>query len=187
MNTLDDDFKGKSEINEALFKYVCVVTQTYDIVPSNKKHIGAYIEYQDINELRDGFLNELVDSICEWVYNSSKYNELVEKSLMNGKSQSAACAEVIRKAKMKFRGDKNSDSLLIQGQMGELLLFHFIQKCFEAAPLLRKMKITTSPNHERYGADAIHYKREDSKNIIVLGEAKHIQAITSFQQHFLMQ
>ena len=42
----------------------------------------------------------------------------------------------------------------------------------EAVPLLRKMCITTSAQHERFGADAIHYKIEGDKNIIVLGEAK---------------
>ena len=53
-----------------------------------------------------------------------------------------------------------------------VLLFHFIQRIKHAVPLLRKMPITTSADHERYGADAIHYKVEDNKNIIILGEAK---------------
>lgn len=44
-----------------------------------------------------------------------------------------------------------------QGQYGELLLFNFIQHFFKAAPLLRKMPITTNPGLERHGADAIHY------------------------------
>ena len=35
----------------------------------------------------------------------------------------------------------------------------------KAVPLLRKMKITTSSQHERFGADAIHYKVENGKNI----------------------
>ena len=39
---------------------------------------------------------------------------------------------------------QNFDELLIQGQFGELLLFHFIQKFMQATPLLRKMKIATS-------------------------------------------
>lgn len=48
------------------------------------------------------------------------------------------------------------------------------------------MKIATSSEHERFGADAIHYKIQDAKNIIILGEAKHIVVITNLPQHFLM-
>lgn len=34
------------------------------------------------------------------------------------------------------------------------------------------MPITTSVGHERFGADAIHYKIEKGKNILLLGESK---------------
>ena len=158
--------------NDALFGKVHIVTQKYDILPNDKEHIGAYIEYQDINELREEFLEELIDSIVDWIYSSEKFSELKQKAMNNGKSEAAAAQEVGRKAKMKFRANHNSDKLLIQGQMGELLLFHFIQRCMKAVPLLRKMNITTSSEHERFGADAIHYKIENGKNILVLGEAK---------------
>lgn len=47
--------------NKALFKNIHVITQRYDILPNNKNHIGAFIEYQDI----DDFLEELVDSIVD--------------------------------------------------------------------------------------------------------------------------
>lgn len=89
-----------------------------------------------------------------------------------GRSEPAACAEIQKKAHEKFRGNHTSEELLIQGQLGELLLFHFIQKCQKAVLLLRKMKITTSSHHERFGADAIHFKYENGKPVIILGEAK---------------
>ena len=68
--------------------------------------------------------------------------------------------------------------------MGELLLFHFIQKCQQAVTILRKNNITTSPNHERFGADAIHYKIENGKNIIILGEAKTYTSKYKFNEAF---
>lgn len=34
------------------------------------------------------------------------------------------------------------------------------------------MRITTSKSHERFGADAIHFKIENDKPIVILGEAK---------------
>lgn len=170
--------------NDALFRKIHVITQTYDILPNNKEHIGAYIEYQDINELREDFLEELTDSIVDWIYSSEKFNELKQKAISKGKTEAAATQEVGRKAKQKFRANHNSDKLLIQGQLGELLLFHFIQRCMKAVPLLRKMNITTSSEHERFGADAIHYKVEKEKNILILGEAKTYTSAYKFTEAF---
>lgn len=171
-------------INDSLFNMIHIVSQKYDILPDNKEHIGAYIEYQDIAEMRDEFVEELADSIVEWIYSSEKYINLKIKAEKKGKTERAAAQEVGRRAKQKFRGTRGSENLLIQGQMGELLLFHFIQKCMQAVPILRKMNITTSPNHERFGADAIHYKIENGKNIIILGEAKTYTSKYKFNEAF---
>jgi len=69
-----------------------------------------------------------------------------------------------------------------QGQFGELLLFNFIQYFFSAPPLLRKMPITTNPNLERNGADAIHYYSDGEKDIFILGESKCYESKYSFNK-----
>lgn len=170
--------------NDSLFNMIGVVIKQYDILPDNKEHIGAYIEYQDIQELRDGFVEELSDTIVDWIYSSEKYEEFKRKLVDSGKSEATASQYIGRKAKNKFRANKNSENVLIQGQMGELLLYHFIQKCMKAVPLLRKMNIATSSDHERFGADAIHYKIENEKNIIILGEAKTYTSKYKFNAAF---
>lgn len=170
--------------NDSLFNMIGVIVQQYDILPNNKEHIGAYIEYQDIQELRDGFVEELSDTIVDWIYSSEKYEEIKKKLVNSGKSEAAASQYIGRKAKNKFRANKNSENVLIQGQMGELLLYHFIQKCMKAVPLLRKMNIATSSDHERFGADAIHFKIENDKNIIILGEAKTYTSKYKFNEVF---
>lgn len=168
---LQSDIEKKLTMNDALFRNIHVIQQRFDILPDEKEHIGAFIEYQDIAELRAGFLYELFDTIVDWAYNDDKYHMLEEQYQSEGKSKSAAASQIMRKVKQKFR--RGSDgNLLIQGQFGELLLFHFIQRFMKAAPLLRKMPITTSAEHERHGADAIHYCVDGEKNVIVLGEAK---------------
>ncbi len=155
--------------NDALFENIFVFQQKFDIIP-NREHIGASIAYQDIQELREDFLVELVDTVADWVYSAKKFEEMKE-AFSAHKTERAAAAEVIRKAKGKFRvGHKGK--MLSQGQIGELLLFHFIQRAFAAVPILRKMPITTSPELERFGADAIHYKFQDGRHHIILGEAK---------------
>lgn len=170
--------------NDSLFNMIGVVVQQYDIIPNNKEHIGAYIEYQDMQELRDEFVEELSDTIVDWIYSSEKYEEIKKKLVNSGKSEAAASQYIGRKAKNKFRANKNSENVLIQGQMGELLLYHFIQKCMKAVPLLRKMNIATSSDHERFGADAIHFKIENDKNIIILGEAKTYTSKYKFNEAF---
>lgn len=180
----EKDILKRLVMNDALFRNIHVIIQNYDIIPNDKDHIGAYIEFQDLNELREDFLEELIDSIVDWIYSSDKFAELKQKAMNKGKSAAAATQEVGRKARQKFRADHNTDELLIQGQFGELLLFHFIQRFMKATPLLRKMKIATSSEHERFGADAIHYKIQDGKNIIILGEAKTYSSKYKFATAF---
>lgn len=170
--------------NDSLFNYIYVIEQNFDTVPNTHNHYGASINYQDLKELRQEFLDELYDSIVDWVYSSEKYKKLKDIAISNGKTDAAASSEISRRAREKFRATKNSDNILIQGQLGELLLFHFIQRLQGAVPLLRKMKITTSPEHERFGADAIHFKYEKEKPIIILGEAKTYTSNYKFNQAF---
>lgn len=184
MKTLQEkDIIDRIITNDALFNDIHIVNQKFNILPDDKMHYGACIDYQDIQELRNDFLNDLLDTIVDWIYSSEKYSALRKIEESKGKSDSTAHSAVLRKAKQKFRKGTNG-TLLVQGQFGELLLFHFIQKCLKAVPLLRKMKITTSSQHERFGADAIHYKVEGGKNIIVLGEAKTYSSKYRFKAAF---
>ncbi|MCQ2755164.1 MAG: DUF1837 domain-containing protein, partial [bacterium] len=182
MSLTEIDIEKRLINNDSLFNNIHVINQYFDIIPSDNKHYGTSIDYQDLTERRDEFLNELYDSIVNWVYSSEKYAQIKKAAIDKGKTEEAASSEVQRKAHQKFRGNKNSDNLLIQGQLGELLLFHYIQKFEKAAPLLRKIKIMTSNKHERFGADAIHFKFDNGKPIIILGEAKTYTSKYKFNQ-----
>lgn len=46
------------------------------------------------------------------------------------------------------------------------------------------MRITTSKSHERFGADAIHFKIENGKPIVILGEAKTYTSNYKFKEAF---
>lgn len=144
--------------NNSLFNIIGLIIQQYDTIPNNKGHIGAYIEYQDIQELRDEFVEELSDTIVDWIYSSERYEEIKKRLVNSGKSESTASQYISRNPEINLEQIKNSENILLRGQMGELLFYHFIQKCMKAVPLLRKMNIATSSNHERFGADAIHFK-----------------------------
>ena len=169
--------------NPALFADIHIVSKKFEILPDDHIHYGACIDYQDIQELREDFLADLLDTVVDWVYSAEKYAQLKELETQKGKTDATAHSSVNRKAREKFRKG-SEDNLLVQGQFGELLLFHFIQKCMGAVPLLRKMRITTSAQIERLGADAIHYKIDKGKNIIILGEAKTYSSESKFNQAF---
>ncbi|MBT9685040.1 DUF1837 domain-containing protein [Pseudoflavonifractor sp. MCC625] len=177
-----EDIRKRLIDNDALFNNIYIVEQSFDILPNDHSHFGAAISYQDISELRKDFLDQLIDTVVDWVYSSEKYDDLKKSFVSSGKSEAAAVSQIIRKAKQKFR--RGNDTLLIQGQLGELLLFHFIQHIKHAVPLLRKMPITTSSEHERYGADAIHYKVDGKNNVIILGEAKAYTSKYQFSAAF---
>ena len=124
-NLKEQDIKERLLKNDTLFRDVHIIKQKFDILPEDKEHYGVSIAFQDIQELREDFINDLLDTIVDWVYSSEKYKELRDKEIKNGKTEATAFSTVRRKAEQKFR--KGSDSnLLVQGQFGELLLFHCI-------------------------------------------------------------
>lgn len=146
------------------------VQQSFNLLP-DKNHYGTCINHVDLQEFRDEFCDELVNTISEWVYSQQKAAEVIDKMIAEGRSSQNAQNTLTTEAFRKFR-NHSTDKLLIQGQFGELLLFNFLQSFFKCVPLLRKMPITTSVEMERFGADAIHYRLEGDKNIFYLGEAK---------------
>lgn len=104
--------------NDSLFNNIFVVQQKFDIIPDDVNHFGTSIDYQDLSELRDDFISELYDTIVDWVYSSDKYVALKNAAINKGKTEQAANSEIQRKARQKFRGDRDSDKLLVQGQLG---------------------------------------------------------------------
>lgn len=102
--------------NDALFRNIHVITQNYDIIPKDKNHMGAYIEFQDLNELREDFLEELIDSIVDWIYSSDKFAELKQKamdSIMSSLSlqwaTGKALCEILNNSR--YEGDDGADNI----------------------------------------------------------------------------
>ncbi|SEB16270.1 protein of unknown function [Marinobacterium iners DSM 11526] len=46
------------------------------------------------------------------------------------------------------------------------------------------MPLTTSRGHERFGADAIHYKKSGRENVVFIGESKAYKSNYKFRQAF---
>lgn len=169
---------SKLSHTESLINHVFWFKQEFEVKPE-KEHIGSSIQWTDITDRKHDFLKELVNTVVSWVYNREKCKEIVEQRLKtSGVDTGNAYSFLTTQAFSKFRPGHP------QGQFGELLLFNFIQFFFAAAPLLRKQRITTSVGHERFGADAVHYKREEHRNLIYLGESKCYKSDYSFKKAF---
>ena len=151
--------------NEHLFNFIYSGTIELDLHPQ-KEHIVSSIAYSDIKPRVSDFLDELINTIVDWVYSSKKQHELINERLAKNSSQGNAATFLYKLARSKFRDGHP------QRQFGELLLCNFLQKFFDSAPLVRKMKISTSSDLERFGADAIHFGYKNDNPILYLGEAK---------------
>lgn len=161
---------------DSLMNHIFWFYEDLNIEP-RKDHYGLSINYSDIKERRDDFLKELLSTIVNWVYHKSKL-----KKILNERSKDTdlgnALNFITNQAYSKFRPGHP------QGQFGELLLFNLIQHYYKATPILRKQRITTSIGHERFGADAIHYKNKNDKNIFILGESKCYESKYQFKKAF---
>jgi len=133
---------------------------------ADTRHLATCINRVDLQEMRDRFIEELTNTIVAFVYSPEKQLEIKNKLIEDGRDESNAWVHLLKRARKKFRP---SD---LRGQFSELLLCNLLQHYYKAAPLLRKMSITTNPALERNGSDAIHLAVCDGKYRMYLGEAK---------------
>jgi hypothetical protein len=166
----EDELESLLTCTKMLMNHVHVVQQSFNLLPQ-KDHFGTCINYIDLQECRDEFCTELINTVSEWVYSQKKATKIINGMLNQGRSPQNAQAAFTQLTFDKFR-DRDSRNLFLQGQFGELLLFNFLQSFFSAVPLLRKMPVTTSSGMERFGADAIHYAYKKAKHLFYLGEGK---------------
>ncbi len=178
MASLDDKAIAKLLCHtDTLFKHIYWFTHDFYLLPS-RDHVGSSINFTDIKSRKDDFLKELINTIAAWVYSKKKIQKMLDDRLAETNDPGNAATFLSTQAFSKFRPGHP------QGQFGELLLFNFIQHFFKAAPLLRKMRITTSIGHERFGADAVHIKIESNKHVLILGESKCYESKYSFKTAF---
>jgi hypothetical protein len=165
-----EDLEKLLSCTKMFMNHVHWVQQSFNLIPS-RDHFGTSINFVDLQEFREEFCSELVNTIPEWVYNNAKATTIIDDLIAEGRSGLNAQTAFAMKTFEKFRNSDARD-ITLQGQFGELLLFNFLQAFFDALPLLRKMPLTTSSEMERFGADAIHYNFKDNKHLLFLGEAK---------------
>ncbi|MBT3068552.1 DUF1837 domain-containing protein [Rhodoferax sp. U11-2br] len=142
-----------------------------------KEHYGSHIALTDFQFNNARIIQGLRDSIIDWVFSKPDAKRIFDEAYGPTCDLSAASATLYNSARETIRIAQP------QGQFGELLLSFFLQHLFHAAPLLRKQPVRTSDNHERFGADAIHYKGTGGNEVYV-GESKCYKSSYQFPSAF---
>ncbi|MDL5600392.1 DUF1837 domain-containing protein [Bacillus subtilis] len=99
-----------------------------------------------------------------------------------------------RKVKAEYQGkpgalsrkarDKFVDYINNKGELGELILYCFLESHLKAPKILSKLELKTSTSHYVNGADGIHFvKLRDGNFQIIFGESKTEKELTTALSH----
>lgn len=142
--TMDDDF---------LDNFQLIVEEQ-----QNNSSLKFYCPLIDANSLNyDSLIISLRDAAGHYCLSRRTWDEYIRRPMQ--------LAHLVRE---KFRElDEN------KGELGELLLFSFLETDLKAPKLLTKMELKTNPNMYFNGADGVHYlKLSDGNYQLIFGESK---------------
>lgn len=109
------------------------------------------------------FKTRLVDPVIDFA--------LSRKVKANYKNKAATQS---KKAREKFKQKMNT------GELGELLLFCFLENHLGAPKILSKLELKTSTSHYVHGSDGVHFLKLDNGNYqLIFGESKTIENLTN--------
>ena len=128
----------------------------------NEKHdnntLKFYCPYIDANSMS---FDSLIDSLME----AAGHYCLSRRTWEEHKNKHMHLSRLVRE---KFRKLSSND-----GELGELLLFSFLESDLNAPKLLSKMELKTNPNNYFNGADGVHYLKVSDENYqLIYGESK---------------
>lgn len=125
---------------------------------SGKNVLKFFCPYIDANSMNyDNLIISLRDAAGHYCLSRRTWDEYVDKPMQ--------LSHLVRE---KFRKtDQN------KGELGELLLFSFLESDLKAPKILTKMELKTSPNMYFNGADGVHYLKLTNGNFqLIFGESK---------------
>jgi len=114
----------------------------------------------DYNYLQDSLLEPLIDfSLSRHTKDEYKHKPM----------------HLSKKAREKF-----IDYVLNKGELGELLLYCFLESHLNAPKILSKLELKTSTSHYVNGSDGVHFLKLANGNYqLIFGESKTIKNLTS--------
>lgn len=128
----------------------------------NEKHdnntLKFYCPYIDANSMS---FDSLIDSLME----AAGHYCLSRRTWEEYKNKPMCLSRLVREKFRKLSSNK--------GELGELLMFSFLESDLNAPKLLSKMELKTNPNNYFNGADGVHYLKVSDENYqLIYGESK---------------
>ncbi|ACO84210.1 HamA C-terminal domain-containing protein [Clostridium botulinum] len=109
-------------------------------------------------------VDELSDSIVSYCLSQTDYDEFYQKHNIG---------KMYRQAASLFR-----DYASNKGELGEIILYSFLESHLNAPKIISKMKLKTSTNDYVKRADGIHMLKLDDENYeLILGESKMYESL----------
>lgn len=127
----------------------------------------------------DALVDQLVDRLVTFCTCSKQYQELIStnKSGTLSKNSRKLFREYI---KVKKAGREYTENDTTDGEVGELMLYSFLESHLNAPKILTKMRFKTSTNDPVKRADGIHLlKIEEGYFQLIYGESKLYKDLTS--------
>lgn len=154
--------------NETGFKETFEMKHLKDLELPNENYMKIYalpianskFDYKKLKEI-------IANNIKNYVYSRREINEAIEKNVADG---------LYAKALNKFREIKNEKDNGSGSELGEILLYLFMECDLNAPKILSKMELKTNKNDYVKGADGVflHTYEKDGYKVfdLVIGEAK---------------
>lgn len=173
--------------NETGFKETFEMKYLKDLELPNDNHFKIYALPISNSKFDYKRLKEIVaNNIINYVYSRREIKEAIDKDVATG---------LIIKALNKFRELKNEKDNGNGSELGEILLYLFMECDLNAPKILSKMELKTNKNDYVKGADGVFlhsYNKEGHKIFdLIIGEAKIenniskaiIDAVDSIKEH----
>lgn len=155
-------------------KTFVVLSNDYSLPLKNENKIEIFHVRKTNKLFNYDALKELcIGNLCQYVFNRSEVNKNIERSQIQVLTKRA----INNFREIRVEEAKKHEDLGQGGELGELLLYLFLEERLKAPKLLSKMEIKTTKNQYVYGADGVHlYKtKSDSGKPIyqfIIGESK---------------
>ncbi|MGH1441306.1 MAG: HamA C-terminal domain-containing protein [Cellvibrionaceae bacterium] len=141
-------------------------------------HLGSYILDEHEKNKLDLFILKI--NANEFDYSSLKNNlidPLIDFSLSRKVREKYAGKPGTQSSKAR---EKFVEYIRNKGELGELLLYCFLETHLNAPKILSKLELKTSTSHYVNGADGVHYlKLSDGSYQLIFGESKTIVGLTA--------
>lgn len=154
----------------SLFDKVFIPVQhDFSLELANENSLNIYHLRPENREFKyEELTNFCVANLSQYIFN--------RKTVNNAKTP-AEIQILYNRARMQLRQIRANNDNGAGGELGELLLYLFLESCLHAPKLLSKMEIKTTRNQYVYGADGLHlYITKDKDEQIVyqfiIGESK---------------